>query len=115
MNIAVLCGSLSSEPTTRTLPSGTTLLGFSITTPGSPAISVPVAWFDAPDVNWKVGTQLLVRGSIVRRFYRGAAGMQSRTEVVATEVVATTRRKQAAKSVDKAMAELAGGWEEPGV
>ena len=85
MNVVVLRGRLSSASTRRTLSSGSELLSLElITSTEAGQISVPVAWFDPPaDADPAVGEELLIRGVVRRRFFRTAAGTQSRTEVVA--------------------------------
>lgn len=58
-------------------------------------VSVPVAWFDpgfAPD--WGAGTELVVAGVVKRRFFRSGGVTQTRTEVVAAEVVEASKRRQ---------------------
>jgi single-strand DNA-binding protein len=93
MNIAVLRGTLSSPPVERTLPSGSRLVNYEVTTPdpaGGPADTAPVAWFDPPSRLPAVGQgdEVVVLGRVRRRFFRTAAGATaSRTEVVAERVV----------------------------
>ncbi len=108
MNVVVLRGRLSSASTRRTLSSGSELLSLElITSTEAGQISVPVAWFDPPaDADPAVGEELLIRGVVRRRFFRTAAGTQSRTEVVAQEIVPVARRRQAAKLMATAGAEL---------
>ena len=49
MNVVVLQGTLSSEPSLRTLGSGSQLVQLEVTTRGEDGTSsVPVAWFDPP-------------------------------------------------------------------
>jgi hypothetical protein len=111
MNVVVLRGRLTSASARRTLSSGSELLSLEITTPtASGQISVPVAWFEPPaDFDPAVGEELVVRGTVRRRFFRTAAGTQSRTEVVAEEVVPSTRRRQ----ITKLMATATGQLGEP--
>lgn len=75
-------------------------------------ISVPVAWFDPPPTaEPQIGEELVVRGTVRRRFFRTSGATQSRTEVVAAEVVAVARRRQVGKLFAVAAAEL--GLEPP--
>ncbi|MFT3854465.1 MAG: hypothetical protein QM733_17265 [Ilumatobacteraceae bacterium] len=99
MNIVILRGRLSSVSMRRTLSSGTELLNLEITTvTDSGQTSVPVAWFDPPvGAEPRIGDELVVRGSVRRRFFRTSGATQSRTEVVADEVVAVSRRRQVSK------------------
>lgn len=86
LNEAVIVGSISGEPERRTLPSGSVALSFSLTVrvPGERTTSVPVVWYDPPKRvdAWSTGDVVAVRGSVVRRFFRGAGGLGSSTEVV---------------------------------
>ena len=104
MNVVVLVGQLSSEPTVRELPSGSVLMSFELTTQvpramAAPAgtkpstrrgeadatvsISVPLVWFDPPKkVTVGAGDQVTAVGFVRRRFYRTGTVTQSRTEVV---------------------------------
>ncbi|MDO8363000.1 MAG: single-stranded DNA-binding protein [Actinomycetota bacterium] len=106
MNVVVLQGVLSSDPVSRQLASGSTLLSLELTTQvDGAAASVPVAWFDPPaEVGWAAGEQLLVTGSVRRRFFRNGGLTQSRTEVVASEVVPVGKRRQARAALGRAVA-----------
>ena len=107
MNIVVLRGQLSSDPVTRTLPSGMVVWSLEVTTPSADGqISVPVAWFDqAATPQWERGTELVVVGCVKRRFYRTAGGTQSRTEVVATHVIEARKKQAAARLIQRCVAE----------
>ena len=92
MNIAVVRGTLSSDPRIRELPSGSTLASLEITVraEGQPAESVPVSWFDPGPAaldRCRAGTELVAVGRVRRRFYRAPGGTGSATEVVAEQVV----------------------------
>ena len=95
MNTVVLCGHLSSTPQRRMLASGSELWSLEVTTPTDEGSwSVPVAWFDPPsEPSFSAGDAVLVVGAVKRRFFRGAGGTQSRTEVVAVEVVAASSKR----------------------
>lgn len=107
MNIVVLRGHLSSGPVVRELQSGSVLVSLEVTTPDGSGgrSSAPVAWFDPPRsssvANWSEGEEVVVLGSVRRRFYRAGGGTQSRTEVVATNVV----RASSTRSADRVLAE----------
>ncbi|MFM2077429.1 MAG: hypothetical protein RJA49_1319 [Actinomycetota bacterium] len=96
MNHVLLLGRLSSAPQERALASGSVLWSLELTTDTPDgAWSVPVAWFDPPSpVAFTTGDEVMVVGSVRRRFFRGAGGTQSRTEVVAAEVVAATAKRK---------------------
>lgn len=109
MNIVVLRGHLSSVPVARTLASGSTLYTLEVTTvtADGTSASVPVAWFDPPSAPvWNAGDEVLVRGVVRRRFFRLASGTQSRTEVLAAEVVAANDRRRARRMVDRLVESL---------
>lgn len=104
MNVVVLQGVLSSAPVSRQLASGSVAVSLELSTPadgpGHGVASVPVAWFDPPvDVAWEAGTELVVLGTVRRRFFRTGGLTQSRTEVVAEQVAPAGRRR----SVDKVL------------
>ncbi|MEI8239241.1 MAG: hypothetical protein WCI22_07430 [Actinomycetota bacterium] len=112
MNIVVLRGCLSSVPQLRTLASGSVLWSLEVTTRSvDGALSVPVAWFDPPVVPaFAGGAEVVVVGTVRRRFFRTAVGTQSRTEVVAVEVLPVTARKR----VQRAIARVAESLEAAG-
>ena len=108
MNHVVLRGHLSSTPVSRELASGSVLWSLEVTTPTEEgAWSVPVAWFDPPsEPVFAVGDEVVVVGAVRRRFYRGAAGTQSRTEVVAAEVLPVTARRKVQRAIERAAERL---------
>ena len=114
MNVVYLQGHLSSDPVLRELSSGSRLLSLEVTTSTEAGTAnVPVAWFDPPTVpDWAAGVEVAVRGLVKRRFYRGTAGTQSRTEVVATEVVPSSARKRAQRAVQRAVESLGAGGDQ---
>jgi len=105
MNVVILRGTLSSDPVSRDLASGSVLVSLELTTTvDEAAISVPVAWFDpAKEVTFAAGDALVVTGTVRRRFFSSAGRTQSRTEVVATEVVPAGRSRQVTSAVARAM------------
>ncbi len=115
-NVAVLRGVVRGDPTIRELPSGGTVAQFDVaTTIGSghatERVVVPVAWSEPATSSraWLVdATDLVVVGTVRRRFFRVGGATQSRTEVVADRVVPARRRTQAASAVNDALARLAG-------
>ena len=104
MNLVILRGTLSSDPVERSLESGSRLLQLQVSTPTADGVaSVPVAWFDPPLVGtWSAGEEVVVVGSVIRRFFRTPSGTQSRTEVQARTVVRAKNRR----SVERALAIL---------
>jgi single-stranded DNA-binding protein len=105
MNIVVLRGSLSSAPQHRDLPSGSVVWTLEVTT-STPSgnLSVPVALFDPPaPPEFVPGDAVVVVGEVRRRFFRTGAATQSRTEVVAAEVVGARPAARARKVVERAL------------
>ena len=84
MNIVIVSGQLSSEPTVRELQSGSVLHSYELTTRvDTVAVSVPLVWFDPPKkVSVGAGDEVVAVGTVRRRFYRTGGATQSRTEVV---------------------------------
>ena len=102
-NLVVVRGVVSNEPRVRELPSGSVVTQLDLTTRSeSLTASVPVAVHDRV-VDAAEGDEVVVTGHISRRFFRAAGATQSRTEVIATEVVRVRRRR----TVDKMLAEAA--------
>jgi hypothetical protein len=104
MNLVILRGTLSSDPVERLLDSGSRLVQLQVSTPTDAGVaSVPVAWFDPPvGGGLTTGDEIVVVGSVIRRFFRSASGTQSRTEVQARTVVRARNRR----SVERALAVL---------
>mgnify|MGYP006280020871 CR=1 FL=1 len=111
MNIVVLCGRISSSPVERELVSGSRLLSLEVTTrdPDGVALSAPVSWFDPPArATFAVGDEVMVVGEVKRRFFRTPVGTQSRTEVVASEVVSVRSRRRVDRLLDSVAKRLGG-------
>jgi single-strand DNA-binding protein len=113
MNIVAVCGTLSSIPTSRELPSGDRLVSYEVTVrePDQPTDSVPVTWLDPPAraLDLAAGTEVLVVGRVRRRFFRTSAGTGSRTEVVATAVVPTRQRARSRALLQAALDRIGEG------
>lgn len=96
MNLGAALGLISSDPTMRELPSGSTLLSLSITVRSSTAAStsLPIVWFDPPAKALRLakGAEILVVGRLARRFFRAGGATQSRTELVAERIEPTSRK-----------------------
>ena len=106
-NLVLLHGTLSRASERRTLPSGDELVQYEITTRDGdgPADSVPVVWPAAPArAEFDAGVTVVVAGRVRRRYFRAGGVTGSRTEVVATQVVEATRRRQARNAIAKAVA-----------
>ncbi len=104
-NLVVLRGTLTAEARLRELPSGSAVAQFDVTTrDDSGTQSVPVAWFDPPPsvAELEAGADLVVVGSVRRRFFRAGGATQSRTEVVAEKVVPASRARDVRRALDAA-------------
>jgi len=103
-NLAIIRGTLTSDPQRRELPAGGVVLQFDVSTTIDAAtratkMSVPIAWSDPSPAQRRMltgGVEVVVLGTVRRRFFRVAGATQSRTEVVADAVVPTRRRTQVA-------------------
>ena len=111
LNAVVLCGRLSSAPLERQLPSGSTLWSLEVSTEvAEGTLSVPVAWFDPPNApTFEAGDEIVVVGTVRRRFFRTAAGTQSRTEVLAAEVAGVRSRRKVQRAL-QALATTLGAF-----
>jgi len=108
MNVALLRGTCSSPADVRTLPSGTVLAQLQLTTRVyATALSVPVAvvdpaaWVEEIDT----GDELVVLGTVRRRFFRAAGGTASRVEVEAG-IVAPARDRRRLRTLRRRFEQL---------
>jgi len=114
-NLAVLRGCVRGAPVIRALPSGRTVLQFDLTTTiigdgRALTISVPVAWADPSRAATGLvtdGADLVVVGSVRRRFFRVGGATQSRTEVVVDSAIPARRRKQVSAALGRLVDRLA--------
>lgn len=105
-NLAVLRGTVSSEPRRRELASGTIVTQVEVTTRGATTSSVPVAVFDR-EVTATAGDDVVVIGHVRRRFFRVGGVTQSRTEVVAGRIVPAHHHRRVGQALDAAAELLA--------
>jgi single-strand DNA-binding protein len=100
-NVTVLRGVVTNDPTVRELASGVVVVQFDVSTRISQyvkavKVSVPLSWTDpsatalSPIVK---GVDVVVVGSVRRRFFRSGGMTQSRTEVVIDRIVPARRTK----------------------
>jgi single-strand DNA-binding protein len=112
MNVVVLRGRLSRPPEPRDLPSGETVVQLEITIPrpGDKAETAPIVWHNPPSraYNLDVGREIVVLGRVRRRFFRAGGLTQSRTEVVAEEVVNARQARRIEALIDRACALVDG-------
>jgi single-strand DNA-binding protein len=105
MNIVVLRGTLSSDAVQRSLPSGDWFVTYEVTTRdgegGARSVPVSLQRGDAPVL--AKGTEVVVLGSVRRRFFAAGGATGSRTEVQAVDVL----RASAVKKIEKALHRVA--------
>lgn len=111
MNLTVLRGRLRRAPETRNLASGEQVAGYDLVvgrTDQRPE-PVPVVWHDPPAaaLALDVGDEVVVVGRVRQRFFRTAAGTQSRTEVVADVIVNARHVKRSRTALDRALTRAA--------
>jgi single-stranded DNA-binding protein len=107
LNLCLIRGETSAEPELRVLASGTRLavLSVRVRTTGAPATSVPVAVWDPPArvEALEPGTEVVVVGRVVRRFFRTATGGPgSRVEVQADLVTPAGDRRKLTQALRRA-------------
>lgn len=98
-NIVVLAGMVMLEPSLRELKDGN-VLQFDLNTALAEGkqTSVPVAWHDPTTSqisSFAAGDEVVVTGTVRRRFFRVGGQTQSRTEVIVDSLVPARRRKSA--------------------
>lgn len=101
-NEVFLRGRLAAEPDERTLPSGDELVAFRLSVPRPPGEKVRVDSIDCATMSPRVrrcleraepGAELEVTGALRRRFWRSAAGLGSRYEVLVSSARLSRRRR----------------------
>jgi single-strand DNA-binding protein len=103
LNVAVLRGTVSSDPKVRDLPSGSTVTNVEVTTRlDDTTCSVPVVVHDTA-VTVTSGDDVIVVGHVARRFFRAGGVTQSRTEVVARTIVKASRRRTVERAIGAAV------------
>lgn len=111
MNIVVLQGMLSSEPTERTLPSGQNIMNWNVSTETENGrLSVPVQWNEPNKrvCDFVEGDHVVVLGQVRRRFFTAGGATAARTEVLGSEVAKPTQRATVGRILDRARDELSG-------
>lgn len=92
VNVVVLAGRLSANPEFVEMPSGDTVARLRLQVPedGKRVLPLPIAvWDRVPRKGCErlaKGDAVMVRGHLVRRFFRGQGGGRSITEVIASEI-----------------------------
>lgn len=103
VNVVILVGEVTSPPVQRTLQTGEVVSSFDIATHLKEGrISVPIACAGECETT-HVGDNVCVVGIVRRRFFRSGAGVTSRTEVLADQVISIRRRANVRKAVSRAL------------
>ena len=104
MNLVVLFGVLSSDPTIRQLPSGESLISLQVTTSTSEGRrSVPVSMTHSAALATLIaGDEVAVIGTVERRFFRSGGLTRSATEVKASSLVSAGDRRRVKKLLTQA-------------
>lgn len=110
-NLVVLSGTVTLEPTLRELKGGV-VLQFDLNTlvGDGPSTSVPVAWHDptaAQTASFSAGDDVVITGTVRRRFFRVGGQTQSRTEVIVASLIPARRKKSANSALAAAAASIA--------
>ncbi len=110
LDLAVVLGVLSRDPTVTELPSGSVLHRYEVTVRDrTPADSIPVSWFDpSRPPTLAAGDEVVVVGRVRRRFYRAGGATRSATEVEASRVARAGTTARAIAALDAARAVLDG-------
>ncbi len=110
IDVAVVTGTLSRDPVTTTLASGSVLVRYEVTSRhGAGTETVPVVWFDpSRPPALRAGSRVVVTGRVRRRFYRAGAATRSATEIVAASVAHRGSTTRACAALDAARHELGG-------
>ena len=111
MNIVVVQGVLTREPQQRTLPDGTVVLEWTVTTgEAADRTSVPVQWSDPPASvrGCQLGAEVLVSGTVQTRWFRHGGANVSRVEVLGSSYANPKRAASATRLRKKAEAALQG-------
>ncbi len=120
-NVVILHGVITNTPTSRQLPSGETVVQFDLRTIVQDAnrndtVTVPLSWTEPSRAALGVATEgadIVVAGTVRRRFFRAGGQTQSRTEVVVERLVPSRRKKSVRSLMAATAADLTQGFESP--
>lgn len=115
LDLAVVIGTLSSDPVVRTLPSGSVLHRYEVTVRHPDGThTVPVVTFDpARPPNVVAGDRIAAVGRVRRRFFRAGGATRSATEVVADSVTRDGRNRRVARALSGAAESVTTGRDRP--
>lgn len=108
-NVVILRGTVRAAPTHRVLPSGATVHELDVRVVVDDAASiVPVSSFAAGDAvaSLEPGAEVVVVGSVRRRFFRSGDATVGRTDVVAEQVIPARRRRAVGRALAGALAQI---------
>jgi len=109
MNIAVVYGVVLAKPVERVLATGEFATAFDVVTESDDGrFTVPVNWVTTVKSLVCEGDELLVVGRVRRRFYQSGGSVQSRTELLASEVLPARRKAAQKKALISASEEIYG-------
>jgi single-strand DNA-binding protein len=114
-NLAIVRGRVARPPVVREGAVGDVLVAWDLAVAGvdggARSETVPVVWAVSASRSDAVGEgdELLVVGRVRRRFFRSGGVIQSRTEVVADQVIPARQRAKVSRAIGEAVARLAGG------
>ncbi|CAN5671708.1 hypothetical protein BH18ACT2_BH18ACT2_07530 [soil metagenome] len=99
-NVVVLTGTVTGTPQRRELADGRTVVQFDVTVrDDTGAVGVPVAWFDPPTAGVEAEQRVVVLGAVRRRFFRASGATQSRTEVVAEQLIMARKKAEVRRAL----------------
>jgi hypothetical protein len=111
MNVVVIRGVVLNTPVERVLGSGEYATSFDVVTESDEGrLTVPVNWVTTVKTLLQEGEDVMVSGSVRRRFYRAGGSVQSRTEVLAKQVLNMRRKVAVKKSLTEIQKELTHNW-----
>jgi hypothetical protein len=112
MNVCILQGRLTRPPEHRVAGDGRSLVTYEVAVdgPSGGTETVPVVWDGAPAraLDLDVDAEVVAAGRVRRRWFRSAGTTQSRTEVVAVDVLPARSTKRVARLLSDALTEAGG-------
>jgi hypothetical protein len=109
MNTVVLHGHVRATPVERKLDSGDVLVSFDLVTPVDPGrTTVPVVWTSDGSCALHEGDELVVIGTVGRRFFRARGTTAWRTDVTATRILELGAGRAVRRHLDEVSAAVLG-------
>ena len=108
MNIAIVNGTVISRPVERTLGTGELATSFDVVTESTDGrLTVPVNWVTTVSTLISEGDVVVAVGSVRRRFFQSGGAVQSRTEVLATDVFPVRRKAAIRRALEASIETIA--------